>query len=118
MLGWTPDEHLSTVRVLLDECLPAGLHRSLTDHEVTTVQRMGWAGTSNGALLSLIEDAGFDAFLTVDKRLALQQRIQGRQFGVIAMRAPSNDIADLVPLAPAILAALKTLSRGQFVQVG
>jgi len=55
------------VRVLLDECLPAGLRRELPGHDVMTVQQQGWAGTKNGALLPLVGAAGFAAFVTVDK---------------------------------------------------
>ena len=85
------------MRVLLDECLPAGLRRDLPGHDVTTVQRMGWAGTANGELLSLVDQAGFEAFVTVDRGVAFQQRLRDRGFGVVALRAPSNDIAALRP---------------------
>jgi hypothetical protein len=105
------------VRVLLDECLPAGLRRELSGHDVTTVQRQGWAGTQNGALLSLVAAAGFEVFMTVDKGIEFQQRVARLPVGVIALRARSNDIADLRPLMPAVLAALSTLRPGQLVRV-
>ena len=105
------------MRVLLDECLPAGLRRDLIGHDVTTVQRMGWAGTKNGALLPLVARARFGAFVTVDKGIEFQQRIAALPFGVIALRARSNDIADLRPLMPAVLAALPALAPGQLVRV-
>lgn len=105
------------MRVLLDECLPWGLRRDLAGHEITTVQRMGWAGTKNGALLPLIARAGFPAFLTIDKGIEFQQRVAGLPFGVVALRAPSNDIADLRPLMPAVLAALPALAPGQLIRI-
>ncbi len=105
------------MRVLLDECLPAGLRRDLPGHDVTTVQRMGWAGTKNGALLPMIEQEGFAAFLTVDKGVEFQQRVRGRSFGVIALRASSNDIEDLRPLMPAVRGALPDLQAGQLVRI-
>jgi hypothetical protein len=55
------------MRILLDECLPAGLRRELTGHEVSTAPQMGWAGLKNGALLIKAVAAGFEVFLTVDK---------------------------------------------------
>ena len=55
------------MRVLLDECLPQRLRRELPGHEVTTVQRLGWAGTKNGALLRRVAESGFDAFVTIDE---------------------------------------------------
>jgi hypothetical protein len=80
------------VRVLLDECLPAGLRRDLSGHDVTTVQRMGWAGTKNGALLPLAAGAGFAALVTVDWGIEFQQRVAALPFGVIALRARSNEL--------------------------
>ena len=105
------------MRVLLDECLPAGLRRDLPGHDVTTVQRMGWAGTRNGALLPLVAGAGFAAFVTIDRGIEFQQRVAALPFGVVALRAPSNDIADLRPLMPAVLAALPALAPGHLVRV-
>ena len=105
------------MRVLLDECLPAGLRRDLPGHDVTTVQRMGWSGTKNGALLPLIDQAGFAAFVTVDKGVEFQQRVRGRSFGVIALRARSNDIDELRPLMPEVLAALTSLQPGQLIRI-
>ena len=54
------------MRLLLDECVPKRLKRELLDHEVNTVQDMGWAGIKNGELLKLA-DGQFDALLTVDQ---------------------------------------------------
>ena len=105
------------MRVLLDECLPAGLCHDLPGVEVTTVQRMGWAGTKNGALLPLVADAGFAAFITIDKGIEFQQRVATLPCGVVALRARSNDIADLLPLMPAVLAVLPQIVGGQFVRV-
>jgi hypothetical protein len=105
------------MRVLLDECLLAGLRREFLGHDVTTVQRMGWAGTKNGALLPMIEQGGFAVFVTVDKGVEFQQRVRSRSFGVVALRAQSNDIDDLRPLMPVVLAALPTVQPGQLVRV-
>jgi predicted nuclease of predicted toxin-antitoxin system len=105
------------MRVLLDECLPAGLRRDLPGHDVTTVQRQGWAGTQNGALLALARRARIEAFVTIDKGLEFQQRVAALPFGVVALRARSNDIVDLRPLMPAVLTALTTLRAGQLGRV-
>jgi hypothetical protein len=39
------------VRVLLDENLPHDLIAALSNHHISTVQGMGWAGAENGELL-------------------------------------------------------------------
>ena len=41
-------------RVLLDECLPRHLKRSLAGHEVRTVPEVGWASKDDGELLTLL----------------------------------------------------------------
>jgi hypothetical protein len=49
------------MRILIDECLDWRLCRSFLGHECTSVQRMGWDGLSNGALLSKAQTQ-FDVF--------------------------------------------------------
>lgn len=104
------------MRVLLDECLPRRLGLELTGHLVATVPQAGWAGISNGKLLALIA-GNYDAFLTVDKNLPAQQKTAALPFGVVVLRAPSNQLSDLKPLVPQILAALTTLQPGSVVLV-
>ena len=38
---------------------------------------MQWGGVKNGELLKLIEREGFDVFLTGDKNMENQQRLEG-----------------------------------------
>lgn len=104
------------MRVILDECLPRRLGLELTGHLVSTVPQAGWAGNSNGKLLELIA-GNYDAFLTVDKNLPAQQKTAALSFGVIVLRAPSSQLADLRPLVPQILAALTALQPGIVVIV-
>ena len=51
---------------------------------------MQWGGMKNGALLQLIEREGFSVFLTGDKNMENQQRLEGRPFAVLIM---SNQLA-------------------------
>lgn len=104
------------MRVLLDECLPRRLGLELTGHLVSTVPQAGWAGISNGKLLAVIA-GNYDAFLTVDKNLSAQQKTAALSFGIIVLRAPSNQLADLRSLVPQILTALTTLQPGMIVIV-
>jgi hypothetical protein len=48
---------------------------------------MQWGGIKNGALLTLIEREAFDVFLTGDKNMENQQRLEGRPFAVLIMSA-------------------------------
>ena len=104
------------MRVILDECLPRRLGLELPGHLVSTVPLAGWAGATNGKLLAHIAGK-YDAFITVDKNLPAQQRTASLTFGVIVLRAPSNQLSDLRPLVPLILDALKTLQPGQVITV-
>ena len=79
------------MRVLLDEMVSRKLARELVGHEVSTVPREGWAGLTNGLLLDTI-DGLFDVFITMDRGMRHQQRLTGRPFGIIEVRAPSTAI--------------------------
>jgi hypothetical protein len=99
------------VRVVLDNCVPRRLRRRVVGHNVRTVGELGWGDTDDGRLLDLLAD-GCDAFVTVDQNLPYQQRLAHRPFAVIVLCAKSNRLADLEPLAPALLDALSRAMPG------
>lgn len=100
------------MRLLLDECVDRRLARDITGHEIATVVGLGWAGTRNGALLR--SAAGHcDVFVTVDRNLAFQQRVDALPFAVVVLRARSNRLADLRPLVPSLLESLDMLRSGE-----
>src|SRR5438046_1504532 len=100
------------MRILLDECVPRRLRREFPDHEVHTVPEMGWSGKKNGELLQLMLPENFEVFLTVDQNLRYQQNLRTAHIAVVVLVAPSNRLADLLPLMPSILAALGTIQPG------
>jgi hypothetical protein len=69
-------------------------------------------GKKNGKLLSLAE-AEFDVFITVDRNLSFQQNLPDFNIAILILRAPSNRLADLRPLAGKVLASLPTLVKGK-----
>jgi predicted nuclease of predicted toxin-antitoxin system len=75
------------LKILFDEDIPDKLARSLTRHEIHTVVSMQWGGIENGALLTLIERDRFEIFLTGDKNMGKQQRLEGRPFAVLVLSA-------------------------------
>jgi predicted nuclease of predicted toxin-antitoxin system len=75
------------LKVLFDEDVPGKLARSLPRHEIHTVVTMQWGGIKNGVLLKLIERECFNVFLTGDKNMENQQRLEGRPFAVLIMSA-------------------------------
>lgn len=72
---------------------------------------MGWDGLRNGELLALAAGE-FDVFLTVDRNLSFQQNMSTHAIAVIVIRAKTNRLADLIPLAPQVLAEVATASPG------
>lgn len=78
---------------------------------------VGWAGTKNGELLRLAEPE-FDVFVTMDRRLPSQQNLSGLRLCIVILQARSNDIADLLPLAPELQATVKGAEPGSVVRVG
>ena len=81
--------------------------RDLPGHEVQTVPQAGWASIKNGKLLRLISDSGkFDVFLTMDKNLPRQQRLNDLPFAVVVLRAKSNRFEDTHPLMPEVFRRL------------
>lgn len=105
------------MRVLLDECVPRPLRRKLTGHDVRTIMELGWAGKKNGELLALMSGAGIEVLLTVDQSLRRQQNLAAFGVAVVVMVATSNRLADLVPLMPAVEAALSGIQAGDAVEV-
>jgi hypothetical protein len=104
------------MRLLLDECVPKRLARLLGPHEVEAVPQAGWSGMKNGALLSIAAES-FDVFVTVDQGIRYQQNLVAYDICVAALAANSNDIRDLEPLVPKLLAAIESASPGQVIRV-
>ena len=63
------------MKILPDECVDGRLALSLGTLDVRTVAEQGWAGISNGKLLSLAA-AEFDVFITVDRNLASNEALR------------------------------------------
>ena len=55
--------------------------------------------------------------VTSDRNLEYQQTTANLSLSIVALRARSNDIADLKPLMPAVNALLPSLKRGQVTRV-
>ncbi len=105
------------MRVLLDENLPHTLRQLFENRiEVITVSYRGWTGKENGELLRLAADE-FDAFITMDGSIPYQQNLESIQIGIILLKADSNRDEDLAPLIPQVNSILKTLKKGEVVNV-
>ena len=107
------------MKILIDECLPAGLRRTLAalGHECQTVRKAGLGSKKNGELLRLAEGRR-DVLLTDDQNIKYQQNMAGRSVAIPILRAKSNRIVDLLPLMLACSEALLSIEPAQVVEVG
>src|SRR5882724_9843574 len=87
------------MRILIDECLDERFRNALTGHDCQTARYAGLAGLKNGELLTAAEVAGFEVFLTVDQGIEYQQSLTSRKLAIVILRAKSNRLKDLLPLA-------------------
>ena len=55
------------------------------DHDVSTVQYLGWGGTKNGELLRIAETAGIEVLVTSDQNLKYQQNLSGRSIAIVLL---------------------------------
>ena len=77
---------------------------------------MRWERLSNGALLKSASDAGFEAFLSVDKNIEYEQNLTTLPLPIVIIDAPSNSLAALIPFSPALIELFKTpLDRLLFI---
>ena len=106
------------MKLLLDECIPRKLKRKLSGHDCRTVPEEGLAGEKNGALQTLAERAGFQAFLTIDRGIEHQQNLESRSIAIILVRVRSGRLSEFLPLIPAILSTIESVKGGQLFKVG
>jgi len=105
------------MKVLLDENLPNELRRELSEHDVFTVQYLGWSGLKNGVLLARAAASGFDVMVTMDSGVPYQQNLAALPVAVVVLSAVSNDVDDLRPLIPKLLEALRTLVPKSVIRI-
>jgi len=100
------------MRILLDECVPRRLRKSLPEHDVRTVPEMGWTSLRNGALLTSAQEQ-FQAFVTTDRRLPSQQNLSEFTIFVVVLVAKRNKLEFLLPLVPELGKALSDPTPGK-----
>ena len=97
------------MKILLDENMPRKLrYRFGPDHHVATVQDMGWTSKENGELLQLLLTAGFEVFITGDRKMRYEQNWRRYPIPVLVLSAPDNKYESYLPFIPQVLALLET----------
>src|SRR5882672_751459 len=104
------------MRVLLDECVNPRVAEAFPNHEVQTVKSMGWAGITNGKLMTLAQHR-FDVLVTVDQNLEHQQNLAKLSFGVVVVAVPDNNIKYFRPIFSKLLKAIESIDPGQVIHI-
>ena len=73
------------MKLLFDQGTPAPLRGHLSEHSVDTLAEKDWSDKDNGELLDLAEHEGYEVLVTTDQNLRYQQRMAGRQAGVVVL---------------------------------
>jgi hypothetical protein len=68
---------------------------------------MGWEEFENGLLLKAAADAGFAAFISIDKKIEHEQNLKALPLPIVIINAPSNTMPALFPFAPFVVDLLK-----------
>ena len=102
------------MKILFDECAPWPLSKLLQSHACSNPVKEGWRGIQNGELLRLAE-AKFDLFLTCDQGIRYQQNLKGRKIAILQLS--TNDWTLLEKRLPEVLATIKTIQTGQYVEL-
>ena len=100
------------MRVLLDSNLPRAFATLLPGHRTATTHQRRWSDLDDGPLLDAAE-AEYDALVTMDQNLRFQQNLRGRRLRIVVLRARSNKLTDLTPIAPSVLLALSQMAAGE-----
>ena len=73
------------MRILFDQGVSRGLVAELYGHEVTEARALKWERISNGELLKLAENAGFELMMTTDKNMRYQQNLRSRSISIVVL---------------------------------
>jgi len=77
------------MRILFDQGTPVPLRQHLTSHVVDTAFERGWSTLSNGELLDVAKQEGYELLITTDQNLRYQQHLANRQLAIIVLLSTS-----------------------------
>jgi hypothetical protein len=96
------------LKVLFDHNVDRRLRNHLPGHEVRTAREMGWEQLENGVLLKVAADNGFEALISIDKKLEHERNLQTLPLPVVIIDSRSNALPALAPFAPFLLDLLRS----------
>ena len=100
------------MKILFDQGTPVAIRNALQGHLVRTANEQGWSTLSNGELLRVAEEAGFEVPLTTDASLPHQQNLKGRKLAVLVLGR--NRWILIEPRMKEIVAAVNSAKPGTY----
>ncbi len=77
------------MRILFDQGTPVPLRRSLNGHVVATAYELGWSTVTNGDLIRLADQEGYELLITTDTNLRYQQNLRSRSIPILVLTTTS-----------------------------
>jgi hypothetical protein len=107
------------MKVLLDENIDIRFKKAFaeTEHEVYTINDMGWNGIKNGALLQKLQENDFDALVAVDKNLPYQQNEDKLPVPIFILNVKRNILSNILALVPSLLEIWKLELQNKFYMI-
>ncbi len=65
------------------------MRRYLNGHVVATAYELGWSTVTNGDLIRLAEQEGYELLITTDTNLRYQQNLRGRSIAILVLTTTS-----------------------------
>jgi hypothetical protein len=90
------------------------MSRLLVGHDCISVQKRGWKGIKNGALLRLA-NGEFDLFITADQNIRYQQNLLGSPIAVLELS--TNDIRRIWAAATLVQCEVGAITQGAYRRV-
>lgn len=103
------------MRILFDQGTPVPLRKLLNPHQVETAFERGWSTLSNGELLAVAEQEGFEVFVTTDRNLRDQQDLSRGEIAIIVLS--STSWPRIQKAATAVKQAIDAALPGSFREV-
>lgn len=91
------------MKVLFDHNVNRHFRRHLPGHDIDTARELGWDKLANGVLLKTAAGAGFEAFMSLDKKLEHEQNLTTLPLPVLMIDSVPTALLALLPFTPAIL---------------
>lgn len=103
------------MRILFDQGTPIAIRDALKDHFIRTAREQGWSTLTNGEILRVAEEGGFELLLTTDTNLPYQQSLKGRNLAVVILN--KNRWILIRSRMKEIVAAVNSARPGEYLVV-